>query len=303
MGLKAAAKEIWTRLEDRPVLRSAIAIGGLLGLGLALVLGLAAVGIVSLRFLADNATFLAVPALTSLSATLLSFAIGFAGAIPMGLVRAFAPRILRGEGWRRAAFAPLYGAVTSYVEAIRGTPAFVQIFLVAQVSGLIFPGNPNIPFWGGTLALTINTLGYQTEVFRAGFQSVGQSQVEAAKSIGMRPVQVFLHITLPQGLRLITLPLVNEWVGLFKASALLAYVAVPELLWAASYLGNNRSHPIEAFIMVSSVYLAIIVPLSKAVGWWERKHRIPGLGVAERTVGVGRRRAVVAAGTPAGGLD
>jgi len=176
---------------------------------------------------------------------------------------------------------PLYGFVTGYVEAIRGTPVLVQIFLVANVATLTFQGIPNIPLIAGVVALTINTAGYQAEVFRAGFQSVGQTQIEAAKSIGMRPFQVFANVTLPQCLRLVTLPLVNEWIGLFKASALLGLVAVQELNWGAGYLGNNRSHPIEAFLMVSIFYLAIILPVTRAVNFIELKRRIPGLGATQ----------------------
>src|SRR2546425_680659 len=196
-------EDLWDALEDSPLHRTAIAILCLLAGAVVLIIALAGAGLISLGFMADNASFLLV------------------------------------------------------------------------------------------LALTLNTLGYQSEVFRAGFQSVNQAQIEAAKAVGMRPRQAFVHVTLPQGLRLITLPLVNEWVALFKASALLGLVAVPELNWAAGYLGSgSRGHPIEAFIMVSAVYLAIIIPLSKAVGYWERTRRIPGLGTPEpgrvRTAGVRR---------------
>jgi len=287
MGARGILEELSNALEDSPLHRTGIAILSLLALAVLLIMALADARLISLAFMADNASFLLVPALTSVAATMISFAVGILGAIPMGLVRSFGPRLLKQGGLRAVIAAPLYGGVTSYVEAIRGTPALVQIFLVSQVSGIIFPGNPNIPFWGGVLALTLNTLGYQSEVFRAGFQSVNQNQIEAAKAIGMRPRQAFAYVTLPQGIRLITLPLVNEWVGLFKASALLGVIAVPELNWAAGYLGSTRSHPIEAFLMVSAAYLAIIIPLSKAVGYWERTHRIPGLGTPEP--GRGRR--------------
>ena len=290
MDVRKTLQDLGDALEDSPLYRTAIAILSLLAIAVVLIMGLADAHLISLGFMADNASFLFVPALTSLAATMISFSVGILGAIPMGLVRSFGPRLLKQGGLRAALAAPVYGGITSYVEAIRGTPALVQVFLVAQVSGILFPGNPDIPFWGGVLALTLNTLGYQSEVFRAGFQSVNQNQIEAAKAIGMRPRQAFAYVTLPQGIRLITLPLVNEWVALFKASALLGIIAVPELNWAAGYLGSTRSHPIEAFIMVSAVYLAIIIPLSKAVGYWERTHRIPGLGSPEP--GRGRRAGV-----------
>lgn len=271
----------WLDIRNRPLARSGAILAILMAIVVGLVLVLARIGLVSLPFIADNWTFLVRPALLSLTITVVSFVVGFAVAIPMGLVRAFGPRTIKNGGRRGRSMAPLYGVVTGYVEAIRGTPALVQIFLIANVATLTFQGTPNIPLLAGILALTINTAGYQAEVFRAGFQSVSQNQIEAAKSIGMRPFQVFANVTLPQSLRLVTLPLANEWIGLFKASALLGLVAVEELNWAAGYLGNNRSHPIEAFLMVSLLYLAIILPLTRAVNYLEQKRRIPGLGVAQ----------------------
>lgn len=271
----------WLDIRERPLARSGITVAAMLIALVVLILVLAEAGVVSLAFMSQWWNFLINPALLSLTVTVVSFIVGFTAAIPMGLVRAFAPKTMKAKGLRGRLMMPVYGFVTGYVEAIRGTPALVQIFLVANVATLTFQGNPNIPLLAGILALTINTAGYQAEVFRAGFQSVGQNQIEAAKSIGMRPFQIFAHVTFPQSLRLITLPLVNEWVGLFKASALLGLVAVNELNWAAGYLGNNKSHPIEAFLMVSIIYLAIILPLSRAVNFIEQKRRIPGLGVAQ----------------------
>ena len=271
----------WLDVRDQGVARSGFVLAILLALVIGLVLGLARIGLVSLEFIGDNWTFLLNPALLSLTVTVVSYIIGFTAAIPLGLVRAFGPGIILNGRARGRLMMPLYGFVTGYVEAIRGTPVLVQIFLVANVATLTFQGIPNIPLIAGVVALTINTAGYQAEVFRAGFQSVGQTQIEAAKSIGMRPFQVFANVTLPQCLRLVTLPLVNEWIGLFKASALLGLVAVQELNWGAGYLGNNRSHPIEAFLMVSIFYLAIILPVTRAVNFIELKRRIPGLGATQ----------------------
>ncbi len=226
--------------------------------------------------------FPAGPVMVSLASTMVAFVIGFALAIPMGMLRAFGPNLIRRGGPRSIAIRPVYYFVTGYDEAMRGTPAFVQILLVSAVLQRVLSGStPNIEFWGGTLALTINTIGYQSEVFRAGFQSVSQGQIEAAKSIGMTPFRTFRHITLPQGLRLIVLPLTNEWIGLFKASALLYYIAVQEAMWAAFHLSYIDAKPLEAFLAVSFYYLLIMVPLSKVITYVEKKKRIPGLGTVE----------------------
>ena len=217
------------------------------------------------------------PLWNSLFLTIASYLLGFAVAVPLGLVRAY------GVGKTRNRIALLfYAPVTGYVHAIRGTPFFVQLWLVFFV---VIEAAPrlnvlgwNVYFWAGLLALTLNTIGYQAEVFRGGFQAVGQGQVEAAKAVGLTGPQVFLHITLPQGLRLITLPLTNEFIALFKASTIVSYISVYELFVWAENLGVRFGHPIEGFLMISLYYLLINIPLSRAVTYLERRLRIPGLG-------------------------
>lgn len=294
------------RLRQDPIVKSILGITGLLLLVAFAMLALNDAGVISLSYINYRLPYFlhlggsgglirlggfdlpylllypTGPVMQSLSATMVAFVVGFGLAIPMGVIRAFGLSLIKRGGPRSIAIRPLYYFVTGYAEAMRGTPAFVQILLVsAVVQRMVAPNTIGIEFWGGTLALALNTIGYQTEVFRAGFQSVGQGQVEAAKSIGMTPLQSFTHITLPQGLRLIILPLTNEWIGLFKASALLYYIAVPEAMWAAFHLSYIDAKPIEAFLMVSLYYLVIMVPLSKVITYLEKKNRIPGLGTVE----------------------
>ena len=280
----------WRRVWDEPLFKTGVGIVGLLAMVGLLLTALNDIGEISFDFMASHWSFLLRYALTSLEATVISFAVGFGLAIPMGLVRAFGPGMIRRGGLARGVASPLYAIVTGYAEVIRGTPALVQIFLIQFWVTSTFQGVPGISLWAGIAALSVNTTGYQIEVFRAGFQSVGQGQIEAAKSIGMRPTQTFASITFPQGLRLITLPLANEWIALFKASSLLWLIAVQELLWGMDYIGTKLNHPIDAFILGSFFYLAILIPLSRAVTFLERVKRIPGLGVAEP-----QRRALFAA--------
>ncbi|HYS73760.1 MAG TPA: amino acid ABC transporter permease [Thermoplasmata archaeon] len=271
----------WRRVWHEPFFKTSVGIVALLAVVGLLLTALNNVGEISFDFMASHWSFLLRYATTSLEATVISFAIGFGLAIPMGLVRAFGPGMIRRGGVRGGVASAVYAVVTAYAEVIRGTPALVQLFLIQFWVTSTFQGVAGISLLAGIVALSVNTTGYQTEVFRAGFQSVGQGQIEAAKSIGMRPAQTFASITLPQGLRLITLPLANEWIALFKASSLLWLIAVQELLWGMDYLGTKLNRPIDAFILGSFFYLAILIPLSRAVTFLERVKRIPGLGVAE----------------------
>jgi ABC-type amino acid transport system permease subunit len=292
--LDSALATLFRRLREEPLFKTALALLALAIVMAAALTALNDVGLISFTFMAANWTFLIGPAETALFATIVSYCIGFTFAIPMGVVRAFGPGILRRRDTSAWLFTPIYGFISGYTEAIRGTPVFVQILLIDGLVTAAVPKLPAVSLWAGIIALTINTAGYQTEVFRAGFQSVGQGQLEAAKSIGMHKFQAFRYISLPQGLRLITLPLVNEWIALFKASSLLWGIAVGELMWATNYIGVNLGHPIEGFLMGSFFYLVIIIPLSRTVSYLERKKRIPGLGVSEpsRARFLGVRRAV-----------
>lgn len=314
----------WFALEERS--RSLLGAGAVLVAAIAFILGLGAVGLLDLRFMVARWDSLWIPAVVSMSVTTSAFLVGFAVAMSLGLVRAYHPRrVRRREGaptetlsfararqlygrwrgfrtvaWRKgrvALIAPGYGLASGYVEGVRGTPFYVQLWLVYFFVIITIPSFPpraliDIFWFAAFLALTVNTIGYQAEVLRAGFQSVGQGQIEAAKSIGMKGRQIFARVTLGQALRLVTLPLTNEWIGLFKASSIVSVIAVQELTFQSTQLGVNEGHPIEAFVMVAAMYLLIIATLGRLVSYLEERRRIPGLGtptgVRDRTRPAGR---------------
>lgn len=273
------------------------------------------VHVISLPFVIQAFPSAIPPLRTSAILTVVSFVLGFAAALPLGLVRAYGRGILRRRKgavsevvsyrrarelygpWKglrvagaprakKAAVVPFYGFANGLVEAMRGTPFLVQTFLVFNLLLFVIPKvqflGGDVFFWSGLVALTLNTAGYQAEVMRAGFQSVGQGQIEAAKSIGLKGRQVFAHITFPQSLRLVLLPLTNEFISLFKASTILSYIAVYELFHWSEDLGQKFGHPIEGFLMISIVYLAINIPLGRGISYIEQKKRIPGLGTPMR---------------------
>lgn len=248
-----------------------------------------AAGVLDLGFMAANLNLMYAPALLTLGITAASFLLGSCIGLPIGFLRAFYPALKKRStsGQHRRASAllavstPLYGFGTGYMEAIRGTPFLVQMWLVYFFVLAAFAQVPRVEILAGILALTINTGAYQSEIFRAGFQAVGQGQVEAAQAIGLRPGGRFRSVILPQALRVSVLPLTNEFIGVLKASSILSVISVFELTFMTRHIGANLGHPLEAFVMVSLFYLAIIIPISKVLARVERTHRIPGLGVAE----------------------
>src|SRR5207237_629991 len=114
----------------------------------------------------------------------------------------------------------------------------------------------------GTIALAINTGGYQAEIFRAGLQTVHSGQIEAARSIGFSRLRAMRYVVLPQALRLIIPPLTNEYIGLFKASTFLFVLGVQAVI---SYLAQHEGFAgdvFEIFAMVTVIILASRVTIS-----------------------------------------
>lgn len=169
-----------------------------------------------------------------------------------------------------------------YVETVRGTPLVVQIFFVWSLF-LYLP----LEGWtlaqrslvAGILAMAFNTGGYQGEIFRGGFQTVSDEQRDAARAIGMTRLQVMGFIVLPQALRLVIPPLTNEYIALFKASSLLFFIGLREPTFVGDTLAAFNPRVFEIFVFLTAIYLAVTVPLSRAVGFLESTLRIPGLGV------------------------
>ena len=188
-------------------------------------------------------------------------------------------------GWLRTLkIRPVRAVATGWVEAIRGTPFFVQLLFLFSVFSVYNPGNlSNIDryFLTAFLAMMINTGAYQAEVFRAGLQSVAVGQIEAAKAIGLGYWGRMGTGILPQALRIVVPPLTNEFILMLKASALISVIGVPELAFEAKILTGKYGNIVEVYTMVTTLYLLMTVPLAKIVAWLERQYRIPGLGMQQ----------------------
>jgi len=226
----------------------------------------------------------------SLTATALSFLLG----LGLGFTAGWA-RTLRLTSWRevredgrfaRALLRALARRAASrvasfYVEIVRGTPLFVQIVLIWSIFLTAFPDWDQNPrnLLAGLTALTLNTGGYQAEIFRAGFQSVPPGQIEAANSIGLNPRQTMRRVILPQALRLTLPPLTNEFISLFKSSSLLFVISVAELTDLAKSVAFVNPQVFEIFLLLTAMYLLVTLPLGRVAQSLERRYRMAGLGL------------------------
>jgi len=227
-------------------------------------------------------------------ATLISFVLGLAIGFLTGWERAAGPHrvwarrrgLAGGARARHLASGGLrYGLrrfADFYVELVRGTPLVVQMFFIWEVVLLTAPPSWDIhtrSLVAGVAAMTFNTGGYQSEIFRAGISAVASGQLEAARAVGFHRLGAMSHIVLPQALRLVLPPLTNEFVTLFKASSLLFFIGVVEVTSLAKTLTNIDPKIFELFLLTTALYLLITVPASRASGLLERRYRIPGLGL------------------------
>lgn len=160
---------------------------------------------------------------------------------------------LLGALGRMSKIPPVYALASFYVSLIRGTPLFLQIiffFLALPQLGIQLSG-----LTAGVLALGLNYGAYMTEIFRAGIESIGIGQREAALALGMGPGQIMRRIILPQALRLVVPPTGNEFIAMLKDSALVSATGfVQEILWRAQYAGRRNFRSLEALIIAAIFY-------------------------------------------------
>ena len=150
---------------------------------------------------------------------------------------------------------PVRALIAGYVEVIRNTPLLVQIFF-------IFFGLPTIGVRldadaGALIALTLNGTAYTIEIVRAGIESVGVGQSEAATALGLRKLQVFRLIVLPQALRVIVPPLGSQFILLMLNSSIASAIAADELTSAALNIQGRTFRAFESFIVAAVIYLLL----------------------------------------------
>ena len=171
----------------------------------------------------------------------------------------------------RARFLPLRYLSKIYVEVVRGTPFLVQILIayygVANAAGI----NNRYLIGGITLALFGGA--YISEVVRSGIESIGKSQIDSAKAIGLTPAQTYRYVILPQAIRLILPPMAVQFAGLIKDSSILSFVGVGEFAFNAKLVGDNTYSPLEAYLPLAAGYLLLTLPISFYTRRLEGRHR------------------------------
>ena len=168
---------------------------------------------------------------------------------------------------------PLRLAATAYVDLIRGIPTIILLFLLGfGVPALRLQGVPTSQeFWAIT-TLVISYSAYVAEVYRAGIDSVHESQTAAARSLGLSSVQSMRWVVLPQAVRRVIPPLLNDFVALQKDSALLALLGVQEAFRRAQiYVAGTFNF--TAYLAAALLFLLLTVPLARYTDYLIRRQR------------------------------
>ncbi|NCN05870.1 MAG: amino acid ABC transporter permease [Spirochaetales bacterium] len=156
-----------------------------------------------------------------------------------------------------------------FTEIIYGTPLLVMIMLMAFVIGPAF-GTTSRQFMG-QLGLVIYMTPYMTNIFKSAISSVGQEQYMVMDLFGFTPFQRYRYIIIPQVIRILMPPLMNNFSLIIKGSALLNVLSYRDLFYEIALMTNNTFRFVEGFLLMWGLYLLITIPLSQLTKWIDRK--------------------------------
>ena len=156
------------------------------------------------------------------------------------------------------------------IEIIRGTPLLVQIFLFYFLVGSVL-GLERLT--AGVTALALFTAAYVAEIVRGAIASVPRGQWEAAKVLGLSPLQSLIHVIFPQALPRMLPALAGQFILLVKDSSLLSVIALTDLTKAGREIVAATFAPFEVWLTVAALYLSLTLSLGSAVRWWEGRIR------------------------------
>ena len=170
-------------------------------------------------------------------------------------------------------FFPLRALATAYADLFRGLPTILVIYLLGfGVPALAISGVPNSPMVWGVVALVLVYTAYVSEVYRAGIESVHPSQEAAARSLGLTRFQALRHVVLPQAVRRVVPPLLNDFIGLQKDTALVALLGVIEA-FRQSQIEVAASFNFTPYLATALLFVLLTIPLARLTDYLVARDR------------------------------
>jgi len=177
------------------------------------------------------------------------------------LILALAVAVLRQS--RSPVLLPLRIIAVIYTDLFRGIPTILLVFMLAfGMPALNLQGVTNSLFFWGLVALVLSYGAYVAEVIRAGIESVHPSQIASADALGLSRVQAMRHVVVPQGIRRVIPPLLNDFVSLQKDTALVGAAGVFDALFAARDYANYQFN-FTPYVVVAGYFVVLTIPLAR----------------------------------------
>ncbi|CAN5452134.1 amino acid ABC transporter permease [soil metagenome] len=177
-------------------------------------------------------------------------------------------RALRGP-----AFFPLRALTVVYIDLMRGIPIILLILLLGfGIPALDLPGVPRSRMFWGLTALVLSYSAYTAEVYRAGIESVHESQRMSARALGLTQWQALQHVLVPQAVRNVVPALLNGFVSLQKDVALVYILGIREAVREAQ-IYNARTFNYTGYVVAAVLFLLVSVPVARFTDWYSERDR------------------------------
>jgi polar amino acid transport system permease protein len=161
-----------------------------------------------------------------------------------------------------AVFFPIRALAIIYTDLFRGIPTILVIYILGFGAPPLGTGVPQSPFFWAVVALVLVYSAYVAEVYRAGIESVHESQIAAARSLGLSRWQSMRFVVLPQAVRRVIPPLLNDFVGLQKDTALVASIGVVEAFRQAQ-IDSASTFNFTPYLATALLFVVITIPLAR----------------------------------------
>jgi polar amino acid transport system permease protein len=157
-----------------------------------------------------------------------------------------------------------------FIEFFRCTPVLLQIVWFFYCVPMLFDVFID-PITMGVLALGLNLTAFNAEAYRAGVQAVPHEHLDASIALGLRPWQRTLYVILPQALCSAVPVLMTNGISILQQSALVAIVAVGDLMYVGKSIATEAYRPLETYSLIALIYFALSLPIAQFVQWLERR--------------------------------
>jgi polar amino acid transport system permease protein len=217
-----------------------------------------------LDVISDNFSFVLEGFWLTIQLSLVSAALALAWGLVLALLRASPGR----------AMLPVRGVAIAYIDVMRGIPLLLVILLISGSLPFLdflpewlrvptFFGKPDI-FWYGVMAITLTYGAYYAEVYRAGLEAVPYGQMEAARSLGMSHARAMRHVIVPQAIRKVIPPMLNDFIALMKDTSLVGVIALVEVVKAGREVQAETFNS-SALTLGALMFIVVTIPLARLV--------------------------------------